>query len=56
MAKRPGTLETTLLAIELLRRIPRSGKVSASELQQQLAEAGFERDLRSIQRLLKSLA
>lgn len=56
MAKRSDTLETTLLAIELLRRIPRSGKVSASELQQQLAEAGFERDLRSIQRLLKSLA
>ena len=56
MAKRPDTLETTLLAIELLRRIPRSGKVSASELQRQLAEAGFERDLRSIQRLLKSLA
>ncbi len=56
MAKRPDTLETTLLAIELLRRIPRSGKVSAPELQRQLAEAGFDRDLRSIQRLLKSLA
>lgn len=55
MAKRSGTLETTLLAIELLRRIPRSGKISAPELQRQLAEAGFERDLRSIQRTLKQL-
>ena len=55
MAKRSDTLETTLLAIELLRRIPRSGKVSAPELQRQLSEAGFDRDLRSIQRLLKSL-
>lgn len=56
MAKRPDTLETTLIAIELLRRIPRSGKISAPELHRQLAEAGFERDLRSIQRLLKALA
>lgn len=29
MPKRPDTLETTVLAIELLRRIPRHRKVSA---------------------------
>jgi len=53
MAKRPDTVETVLLAIELLRRIPRGHKVTASELHRQLQEIGFERDLRTIQRLLE---
>lgn len=55
MARRSDTIETTLLTIELLRRIPRHGKISAPELQVQLADTGFERDLRTIQRLLKQL-
>jgi hypothetical protein len=33
MAKRPDTVETVLLAIELLRRIPRGRKVTAGDLQ-----------------------
>lgn len=56
MGKRASTLETTLLAIELLRRIPRSHKITAEELHRQLAGAGFERDVRSIQRQLETLS
>ena len=56
MSKRPDTLETTVLAIELLRRIPRGRKVTASELQSQLKAAGIERELRTIQRQLESLS
>lgn len=56
MGKRAGTLETTLLAIELLRRIPRNRKVTAEELHAQVREAGFERDLRTIQRQLDLLS
>ena len=49
MAKRPDTLDTALL-VELLRRIPRGRKITTRELHQQLQSAGFERDLRTIQR------
>lgn len=56
MGKRASTLETTLLAIELLRRIPRSHKITAEELHRQLADAGFERDVRTIQRQLETLS
>ena len=56
MGKRSGTLETTLLAIELLRRIPRGRKVTADELRAQLQEIGIDRDLRTIQRQLDLLS
>lgn len=56
MAKRSDTLETVLLAVELLRRIPRGHKVTASELHRQLKDAGIERDLRTIQRQLEMLS
>lgn len=56
MAKRPDTLETALLAIELLRRIPRGRKVTASELHDQLKDAGIERELRTIQRQMEMLS
>ena len=56
MAKRAGTLETTLLAIELLRRIPRGRKVTAESLRVQLQEIGIDRDLRTIQRQLDLLS
>lgn len=56
MGKRSGTLETTFLAIELLRRIPRSRRVTAEELHSQVKEAGFDRDLRTIQRQLDLLS
>ena len=56
MPKRPDTLETTLLAVELLRRIPRHRKISAVELHEQLKHAGIERELRTIQRQLENSA
>ena len=56
MGKRSETLETVLLTIEMLRRIPRGHKVTASELHRQLKDAGFDRDLRTIQRQLEMLS
>ena len=56
MAQRPDTLDTALLMVELLRRIPRGRKITTSELHQQLQSAGFERDLRTIQRQLEVLS
>lgn len=56
MPRRPHSLETVQLALELLRRIPKGRTVTAPELHQQLAEAGYERDLRTIQRLLETLS
>ncbi|WP_420995214.1 helix-turn-helix transcriptional regulator [Cupriavidus sp. 30B13] len=56
MPKRSDTIETVLLALELLRRIPRGRMVSAPELHAQLSSAGIERDLRTIQRQLEMLS
>jgi len=56
VARRPETLQAVLLAVELLRRIPRGRKVTAGELHAQLRDAGFERDLRTIQRQLDVLS
>lgn len=56
MPKRPESQETIALALELLKRIPRKRKVTASELHQQLRHMGLERDLRTIQRQLEMLA
>ena len=56
MSKRPATLETLQLSLDLLRRIPKGRTVTASELHQQLLDAGFDRDLRTIQRLLETLS
>lgn len=56
MPKRPDSLETLQLSHELLRRIPKGRTITASELHQQLADAGFERDMRTIQRQLETLA
>lgn len=55
MNKRSDTFETTLLAIELLRRIPRERLITARELHESLKNAGIERDLRTIQRQLEML-
>jgi predicted DNA-binding transcriptional regulator YafY len=56
MAKRSDTIETVLLALEVLRRIPRNGKVSATEIHDQLEGINFKRDLRTIQRQLDMLS
>lgn len=56
MSSRPSDIDATLLQLEILRRIPkRPNSIDAKTLHQQLFDAGFERDLRSIQRILKIL-
>lgn len=56
MANRPNDIDATLLQLEILRRIPKlPHKIDAKTLHQQLLDAGFERDIRTIQRTLKIL-
>ena len=55
MPRRPDTMETLQFALELLKRIPRHGRISAPELHEQLAGAGLDRDLHTIQRQLDML-
>jgi predicted DNA-binding transcriptional regulator YafY len=43
------------VALEILRRIPRRRKITTEELHQQLVDAGFARDIRSVQRQLDAL-
>ena len=56
MPQRPSNLDTLILALELLKRIPRHGKVSAPDLKRQLDDAGLVRELRTIQRQLEELS
>ncbi len=56
MPNRTDTLESVKFALELLRRIPRNCKVTAKVLHEQITDAGFDRDLRSVQRQLRSLS
>lgn len=49
---KPNSLETLRFSLELLKRIPRGRKVTASELHKELLSAGFNRDLRTVQRQL----
>jgi predicted DNA-binding transcriptional regulator YafY len=55
MPKRPDTKETLLLALELLRHIPRGRAVTAKYLYERLADSDLARDLRTIQRQLEML-
>ncbi|OAN17985.1 WYL domain-containing protein [Photobacterium jeanii] len=56
MAKRTSTQESIVLAFELLKRIPRYQKVTASQLRDQLDAIGIRRDIRTIQRNLEMLS
>ncbi len=56
MQKRQEKLNTSMFVIDLLRRIPRHRKITASELHQELSHAGWKRDLRTIQRQLDELS
>jgi predicted DNA-binding transcriptional regulator YafY len=56
MPRRPESIETLVLALEILRRIPRGRKITAKQLHQQLQDAGIDRDLRTIQRQLEMLS
>ncbi|HEV2578812.1 MAG TPA: WYL domain-containing protein [Acidobacteriaceae bacterium] len=55
MPKRPASLETLQVALELLRRIPKGRTVTAPQLKQLLAGSGFERNIRTIERQLETL-
>ncbi|HCG7281257.1 TPA: WYL domain-containing protein [Vibrio parahaemolyticus] len=55
MPKKSSTQESLALAFEILKRIPKSHKITARELHQQLEHIGIERDLRTIQRNLEML-
>ena len=58
MPKRPDSLETLQLTLELLKRIRKDRFVTASELRQKLIDVDikFKRELRTIQRLLETLS
>ena len=56
MPDRANTQETTTMALEILRRIPRSRMVTAKEIHEQLSAAGYDRDLRTIQRTMEMLS
>ena len=49
-------METLNVGLELLRRIPRGRTVTAPQLKRQLAEAGIERNVRTIERHLEALS
>lgn len=48
--------DTLKLAIEILKRIPKSRKITAREIHEQLISSGYTRNIRTIQRQLVSLA
>lgn len=54
--KKPKTLETLTVALLILRAIPRGRKVTAKDLQAILSAQGIQRDLRSVQRMVRKLA
>src|ERR1700682_3406772 len=53
---RPDTLDTVVLALEILRRIPRARKITAADMRDQLSAMGIERTLRTIHRKLDLLS
>ncbi|PVX33483.1 putative DNA-binding transcriptional regulator YafY [Pasteurella langaaensis DSM 22999] len=56
MANRPKDIDATLLLLEILRMIPKLPEsIEARKIHQKLADLGFKRDLRSIQRALQML-
>ena len=56
MAPRNDSLDTALLLMEILKRIPRQRRVTAAELHKQLAAHGYDRNIRTIQRHLDTLS
>ena len=50
------TPQSTIMSIELLRRIPRGRKITALELHEQLKNIGINRTIRTIQRQLDTLS
>lgn len=55
MPQRSSNLEAVRLSLEILKKISRYREVTSTELKNQLAVAGINRDIRTIQRTLKFL-
>lgn len=49
-------MESLIICLRILQRVPRNRKITAKEIQQHLLEDGYQRDIRTIQRLLHMLA
>ena len=56
MSRRPNSFESLSVALDLLRCIPTGRTVTAPQLKRQLAEAGFVRGVRTIERQLEALS
>ncbi|MEF1186135.1 WYL domain-containing protein, partial [Vibrio sinaloensis] len=56
MKKKSSLNESLNLALEILKRIPKSRYITVKELQSQLAEVGIERDIRTLQRIMETLS
>ncbi|WP_066459831.1 helix-turn-helix transcriptional regulator [Castellaniella caeni] len=56
MADQKSTKDILLFNLELLRRIPPRSKITARELHEELRDAGFDRNLRTVQRQLDMLS
>lgn len=55
MPARSKVSDTLVIALEILKRIPRHGKISVNELHGQLRGIGLERTVRTVQRMLNML-
>jgi predicted DNA-binding transcriptional regulator YafY len=56
MNRKSSLNESLNLALEILKRIPRSRYVTVKELHDQLCEAGMSRDIRTLQRIMETLS
>ncbi|EJL6400757.1 helix-turn-helix transcriptional regulator [Vibrio navarrensis] len=56
MKKKSSLNESLNLALEILKRIPKSRYITVKELKSQLAEVGIERDVRTLQRIMETLS
>ncbi len=56
MATYDSARDSLLFSLELLKRIPRQRKITARELCEQLRDAGYDRNLRTVQRHLNLLS
>ena len=56
LSNKKSTKDSLLLALEILKRVPRHKKITASELRDQLEAIGISRDIRTIQRNLEMLS
>ena len=56
MRQRIDILDTTIVYIEILRFLPKRKFISAQDINQHLRSSGFERDIRSVQRILNKLS